>query len=243
MPRLMKAPKATFTKNHQKGLSLVELMVGITVGLFVVAAASTLMASQLTDNRKLLVETQLQQDLRSSLDIITRQIRRAGATTLPLTEASLATDAGMGGQYNLYANLTPTVSGVAAAQIDFAFFRTADEQGPFKFKVENGTIKTWVGDAWQELTDSNTVNVTTFDITPTNVTSETLPCPKLCPIDASHTSPHTDCWPKVVVREFSIAIEASSRADANVRRSISSQVRLRNDWLKFSNPANPICPA
>ena len=38
----------------QRGMTLVELMVGITVGLFVVAAAATLMSAQLVDNRKLL---------------------------------------------------------------------------------------------------------------------------------------------------------------------------------------------
>ena len=66
-------PKANRAATSQRGMSLVELMVGITVGLFIVAAATTLMANQLSDNRKLLVETQIQQDLRASMDIITRQ--------------------------------------------------------------------------------------------------------------------------------------------------------------------------
>lgn len=59
---------------RQRGLSLVELMVGITVGLFVVAAAATLVANQLSDNRRLLLETQVQQDLRATMDIITRAV-------------------------------------------------------------------------------------------------------------------------------------------------------------------------
>ncbi len=47
------------TLRSQRGLSLVELMVGITDGLFVVAAAATLVANQLSDNRRLLLETQV----------------------------------------------------------------------------------------------------------------------------------------------------------------------------------------
>ncbi|MDQ2780283.1 MAG: prepilin-type N-terminal cleavage/methylation domain-containing protein, partial [Pseudomonadota bacterium] len=64
----------------QRGLSLVELMVGITIGLFVVAAAATLVSVQLADNRRLLLETQMQQDLRATADIIGRELRRAGST-------------------------------------------------------------------------------------------------------------------------------------------------------------------
>ena len=63
---------------RQRGLSLVELMVGIAIGLLVVAAAATLMSTQLNDNRRLLLETQVNQDLRAAMDIVTRDLRRAG---------------------------------------------------------------------------------------------------------------------------------------------------------------------
>ena len=53
-------------------------MVGVAIGLFVVAAASMLVVTQLSDNRRLTLETQVQQDLRASADIITRELRRAG---------------------------------------------------------------------------------------------------------------------------------------------------------------------
>ena len=65
-------------------------MVGIALGLFVVAASTALVANQLGDNRRLLLETQVQQDLRASMDIITRQMRRAGATTPANVEAGAA---------------------------------------------------------------------------------------------------------------------------------------------------------
>ncbi len=54
-------------------------MVGIAVGLFIVAGATMVVTTQLGDNRRLLLETQLQQDLRATADIITRELRRAGA--------------------------------------------------------------------------------------------------------------------------------------------------------------------
>ena len=65
-------------QRRQRGLSIVELMVGVAIGLFVVAAASMLVVTQLSDNRRLTLETQVQQDLRATADIITRELRRAG---------------------------------------------------------------------------------------------------------------------------------------------------------------------
>src|SRR4051812_42106673 len=65
-------------KSRQSGLSLVELMVGVAVGLFVVAGATMAVANQLGDNRRLMLETQIQQDLRAAADLIARDIRRAG---------------------------------------------------------------------------------------------------------------------------------------------------------------------
>ena len=83
------ARQAVLGARSQRGLSLVELMVGIAVGLFVVAGAVMVVTTQLGDNRRLLLDAQLQQDLRATLDIVTREVRRAGgvadATALALS--------------------------------------------------------------------------------------------------------------------------------------------------------------
>ena len=56
-------------RSNQRGLTLVELMVGLAVGLFVLAGATLVVSSQLNDNRTLLLETQIQQDLRAKARI------------------------------------------------------------------------------------------------------------------------------------------------------------------------------
>lgn len=221
----------------QRGLSLVELMVGITVGLFVVAAATSLVANQLTDNRKLLVETQVQQDLRASMDIITRQLRRAGALNMAFAQGGLASPSGAGGAKNDFATVTPSAG--ASTVVDFEFYRNEAEQGPYGFKLEGTVIKTRVVDGgWQDLTDSNTLKITAFSVTPKNVSSIALPCPKLCP-DGT-----TNCWPTLEVRDFVVSITGEAKNDATVQRSISSEVRLRNDRVRFNNPGipPPVCP-
>jgi len=217
-------------------MSLVELMVGITVGLFVVAAATTLMANQLSDNRKLLVETQIQQDLRASMDIITRQLRRAGAQDTALAQAGLGTATGLGGNPSAFTAVTPAAG--AGSEVRFAFYRGQGDQGPYGFKLEAEGIKSLIGGEWRELTDINVMRVTDFTVTPVVVASAVLPCPKLCPNGTA------DCWPQLVVRDYTVMIRAEAKNDATVQRTMSTAVRLRNDWVKFNAPAapSPVCP-
>ena len=63
---------------HQRGLSLIELMIGITVALFIAAAGGSLLVGQLREHRALALEARLTQDLRTAADLITRDLRRAG---------------------------------------------------------------------------------------------------------------------------------------------------------------------
>lgn len=95
------------------------------------------------------------------------------------------------------------------------------------------------GAGWQELTDGNVMRVTAFSVTPVVVSSAALACPNLCP-DGTAT-----CWPQLVVRDYTVTITAEAKNDATVRRSLSSKVRLRNDWVRFNGPTStsPICPS
>lgn len=218
-------------------MSLVELMVGITVGLFIVAAATTLMANQLTDNRKLLVETQIQQDLRATMDIVTRQLRRAGALDVLQAQSGLGTAEGVGGARSSFTPVTPTAG--ASSEVGFAFYRNAGDQGPYGFKLEAGGIKSFSGGGWQELTDVNVLKVTAFSVSVVPVISAKLACPKLCSNDTA------SCWPEVVVRDYTVTITAEAKNDASVQRSMTTRVRLRNDWVRFNDAfnLNAVCPS
>jgi prepilin peptidase dependent protein B len=69
-------------RRHQHGLSIVELMVGLALGLLVVAAALLALTHHLRENRSLLMEARLMQDLRTTSDLIARDLRRAGPLSL-----------------------------------------------------------------------------------------------------------------------------------------------------------------
>lgn len=218
---------------RQKGLSLVELMVGIAVGLFVLAGATMLVATQLGDNRRLLLETQLQQDLRATMDIVTRELRRAGASP----EASSS---------NIWRPDRQPARTLAIAAVQIAGdgsevtfrHRRMGAEGPYGFRWADGRIRSLLIDNWQELTDPNVMRITAFNVEQENESTEALPCPRLC-ADGS-----ADCWPIVTIRTLTVRIEAESVSDPSIRRAQSSQVRLRNDILGLNtDPSHPLCPA
>ena len=236
---------------RQRGLSIVELMVGVAIGLFVVAAATMLVSMQLSESRRLMLETQVQQDLRASADIITRELRRAGhwgtarqGIWNPDTPAAppLA---------NPYAEIRPVgentvfVDDQAETSVVFAYARSGNEalengladgaeQSGFRRAVVDGkgVIQTQLGDGnWQALTDGNTLNVTAFTLT-MNRQPIRLECPRPCP------DPAIDCRPILEVRELIVVIVGEAANDSSVTRRVDSRVRLRNDAFEPGT-----CPA
>ncbi len=236
-PRRGSAPR-------QRGLSMVELMIGITVGLIVVAAATVLVSGQLVENRQLITEAQVQQDLRATADIIVRELRRAGMNNR--VEPSIWDPSGSGdatpNRFSGDATLSPP-AGSASSALSFAYRETGLElTGPLGFRLNTtkGTIESLLrGGSWQELTDRNTLEVTSFSVTRLADTRVIVPCPNPCPGGVG-----TDCWPRVGVRALQLAITVRARHNPAIVRRHQATVRLRNDDLPFHDAAAPrLCPA
>lgn len=221
------------TTHRQRGFTLVELLVGLALGLLVVAAGMLLLAQQLHEQRALLIEARLMQDLRTAADLVARDLRRAGhwgdsgagvwsAPSTPLT--------------NPYAALAPASAASDAAS--YAYSRDATENHAldgneqFGLRLRNRAIELQLGAGnWQALTDATLIEITALTITPT---SEEIDlgsmCNKPCP-EADAT-----CPPRQIVSSLSVLIAARAVADASVTRSLVSQVRLRNDALTGACP-------
>ncbi len=231
------------TLRRQRGLSLVELMVGIAIGLIIVAAASVLMTTQLFENRRLIAETQMQQDLRAAADLMARELRRVDSEG----EDNLLKSIWHPGSLELKPNRFADKLVVAGSRIDFEYLPTnVPGPEPLAFELQGTAVKTLVGGSLQELTDPNIMKVTAM--TPTITTDSTativLPCPNLCTAPFPVAGDDTSCWPRYEVRQAQIVLKAEAKLDNKVKREIISNVRLRNDRIRFSVPAaNLICPA
>lgn len=252
-----------------RGLSLVELMVGIAVGLLVVAGASLLVSSQLSENRRLLLETQVQQDLRATADIIARELRRSGhwrraETGVANASVGSATRNDFMSVGSSDPDSTQCSGPLAGFDVCFNYLRVGGAADPdnavsgpgytFGYKLADGVIKTKLSSAApeQDLTDSKVLYVESLSVDlkdplkdPASMLSMNdrwarLPCPKLCPGDT------TDCWPMTAVRDVMITITGYAVSDRAVRRTVVSQVRLRNDQFRFAAGAAAdyqACPA
>jgi type II secretory pathway pseudopilin PulG len=236
---------------RQRGLSLVELMIGVALGLFIVAGAQMLWVGQVGDNRRLAVDTRVQQSLRAAMMTITRQLRRTGG--LGLYDGSNWVAA-----YGPYVSPGPfqdvTLSGGSpASEIAFSFYWTASDQGKFGYKLQDGAL--WARDdgvlvlgwgasgIWQPVTDPTTMVVRELSFTPQLTESAKLPCPTLC---ADGT---TNCWPTIWLRNYVVKIVARAKngladGDPEVERTLTSQVRVRNDLMGMNDAAHPTqaCP-
>jgi type II secretory pathway component PulJ len=220
-------------RHTQRGLSIVELMVGVAIGLFVVAAAAMLVSSQLTSNRRLLLDTQIQQDLRATVDIITRELRRSGSLNNPqantkVWSASMPAS-GVDGNQLAY---DMTVPGTCGSEVLYRYYRvTPDDHG---FDLQSNAIRTKVpSSGYQQLTDSAVLKVTNFCVEPVAETRTRVPCPSACPGGGD------TCWPEIVVRDYRVTVEGEATNDASIRRSLSSTVRVRNDFVADNSHANP----
>jgi type IV pilus assembly protein PilW len=241
-------PRRPSGVRFQRGMSLVELMVGVTVGLFVVAAAALLVTSQLSENRRLLLEAQLQQDLRATADIVTRELRRMGYWDQ--AEQGVSVPGGATGAKN-----NPfSVVNVNGQTVTYAYARAA-HTASFGFRLDSdGVLRSCQSDSpstpcnsgWQDLTDGNTVRITAFSISAGNEAAASngvamvIPCSRTC--DASGD---TSCWPTLSIGEITLQITGSAVSDATVTRTVQTTVRSRNDTVRISStlPPGQVCPS
>lgn len=213
-----------------RGFSIVELLVGVAIGLFILTGASLLYVNNLGNSRMLLAQARMDQDLRSAMDLITRDLRRGAYWVDSLkgttTTASAATP-------NTYAAVT--VSGSAsAATIAYSYddsdsATTGLNERTFGFRLTStnpsvGRIEMDIGSGnWQAVTDLNIMSITAFAITETATAIDvSTACTTICAGAAC---------PSITVRTYNIVLTGRSRVDPAMVRTLQSQVRVRNDAI------------
>lgn len=205
---------------EHRGVSMVELLVGIALGLFIVAIATTMLLARLQSHRELLLRSRLIQDLRVAADVVARDLRRAGYWG----EAGAVGAA----RANPYSALAPAAQ--ASDAIGFRYSRDehedhgVDVNEQFGFRLHQGVIEMLLGGRWQALTDSATMTVTAFSVTPElqEIALEGF-CATPCPPSS------TDCPPRQLVRSLAVSISGRAAPAAALVRTVRSHVRLRND--------------
>ncbi len=235
-------------RKNSRGISLVELMVGITVGMIVVAGASVMMTNQIAEHRRLTLETQVQQDLRATADLMLRDLRRAGSWAVPqrgvwapgsaaapvendYTRTILAGAPGSAElQYSYSRHNDRTVSNALPLDPEDDVMSPATER--FGFKIDDkGILRFQIGGRWQPLTDEKVLVITAFDVV---LDQQALPLADLCssPCPAGSAT----CPPVQTLRRVNISLTGHAVHDAKVERTIKVSSRIRNDLIEGACP-------
>lgn len=158
---------------RQQGLLLIEMMVGMVIGLLIVAAAGTTYIISSRSGRDNINSTRLNVELRGAMDVMADEIRRAGAT------GELA-NAGVGNRFTDQAVATRTDLQVSADGTCVELAYDADGDGIVDtedyagFRIQSGRVQARRGGSgvvnncqngyWESLTDIRTVIIQPFAI-------------------------------------------------------------------------------
>lgn len=224
------------SRARQRGLSLIEAMVGLTVGLIIVAGATMLVTTQITEHRRLMTETQMQQDLRAAADLILSELRRAGSWD-GATNGVWAPGGAAAPIANPYTNLTPSVEG-SSTSITYSVTQTLRGSGPAednavtanetrRFFWSDGQIfyspSAAAGTPAQPLTDPNSMQVTAFSV---NQSVQSIPLDNFCNLPCA-----AGTCPQQLVRHVLVSITGESVSTPKVVRHVQLGTRLLNDRI------------
>ncbi len=196
------------------GLTLVELMVGITVALLLLSALMSFLVTHSKANRDLLHGIRLEQELRATLDFMVRDISRAGYWR----DAHL--DIGASDYCNpAYASACIDEDDAQVFALTTSMIRYGyDPNGIgtpalFGFRLQSGTLQYLANNQWQSLNDVTTTRYSQFVVTPTTREVE---------IANGKT---------IRLREIELSATAFVPAAPSVSRSVTRRMRVRNDEL------------
>ena len=259
--RLQHHLKAGIVRNHpstliQRGLSIVELLVGIAVGLFIVAGTTKLFVDYLGSNRNLLLETRVNQDLRAAADLVVRDLRRASYWRN--ASAGISTDPAVAPVANPHGTVAFS-SGVLTYSYSKDNNNNLDlssEGFGIQRAVVSGKgvlqLQTAAG-GWQTITDPGTLDIpSTNGLTITPSTARVVELWDACPcifeltctknqfLDPNPGTGLTGIYfanrPRISIRQYLLNIRAQASADPNIVREIRQRVRVRNDQMDGTCP-------
>lgn len=223
----------------QGGASLVELMIGLALSTVVISAMVGLMSNSLGSTTRIIQMTQVSDELRNAMSMMSRDLRRANYNANAAYCYSNS-DCGVDGAANQTALQIPSDQCmIFNLDRDQDGDATEDGAGGFRRVVDGagvGFIEMWVGDNsagcnddsgvadddWLTLTDPNIVDIDVFSVTLLTY-QESIPDD-----DGSTLTQNT--------REVSLQIGGALVIDDTIRRQIDDTIRVRNDFLVRTGP-------
>ena len=198
----------------QQGISLLELLISMSIGLFILGAVVGLFVSMIRSDSDNIKTIQLNQELRAVMSLITRDLRRAGANQNSAVNATATPPTNpfsVPGSTRLA--IAPNAQGVANSCITYSYNSSESNQlYGFRLDSNDHTIETRTSgntcsqDSWTDLTDSTNINISGLTFTDSTISEA-----------------------GINVRQVNVVLTGHLINDATIVRTISETVRIRND--------------
>lgn len=244
------------SRSAAAGFSLIELMVALVAGLVVVGAVLAFTVSSLSANTAYVKSTRLMQELRNTSDHVAGELKRAGydeaamdyvANPL-LTKVSkfapILVDSTAGKNCIIYAyDRSPgTAGGIDVANGEIRAIRretTADGIGVVEVAESTATVTPVCGgdkpdytqypatcnttSGWCPLSDPRVLDITTFTISSAGGTTSSNGLQEINALPGFNA---------MQLRELRTTLEGALVSDAEVKRKIQSNIKVRADCLR-----------
>lgn len=214
-------------KSAVLGFTLTELMIALTLNTLLLAALASVFLANLDHYRKMLNMARLNQQLESSLDMMSNEIRRAGYWK------NAYTDIGTHANNNPFMSAGTDIT-VNAANNCILFTYDRDGSGTlpsinaaidderYGFRLINQTLQarppgaafncSATSTAWENMTDPTFVQITNLTFTLTTSTITIGPGTK-----------------GISVRDIAISITGRLTSDTSITKTLTQRIRIRND--------------
>lgn len=231
------ARSGRYGAQRQAGATLLEAMISLALGLVVTTAMVTLMGNSMGSATRIIEMSQLTDELRNAMSMMSRDVRRANYNTNSIY-CYANSDCGIsGGPAEQFADVT--ISG-AANNSCFVFGLDRDwdgnsaNDGPGAFRRATtggvGVIEMWVGDGapncgaaagsgdWLAVTDSGFVDITVFNVDDSASFGQTL-----TQQGGTTLTQRT--------RQVQMQVEGRLILDNSITRRVEDTIKVRNDFF------------
>ncbi|MEA3638503.1 MAG: hypothetical protein VBE63_01000 [Lamprobacter sp.] len=252
-------------RENDAGSSLVELMIGITIGMMIIASTLTIYATTGYGASATLGSAKLNVELRGAMDVMVEDIRRAGfgrdgaTLTFMSSNSDIAvydSDADNVNDCVVYSYQPP--SGVVTT-FGFRIVENVVRMRNSSANLTGTVADCTTANAWEALTDANTVIIDAiesganyFDISyqcllanrPTGATiATTSPASQSCTAGSSlydeaavQATATSTPIALVEIRYVSIRLEGHLTQDDSMRMALAQSVMVRNHRIEMLNP-------
>lgn len=213
----------------QRGFSLVELMVGLAVGLIVISGALAIFVTSLRGGNESLRASKLNQEVRSALQLMSSELTKAGYGQAMVGSMRLFTQSGSTPDCIIFSYNQDDASNKV---FGFRWRRQSGSDGISRVEYLSVASFDFAGatscptTGWIALTNSDVVSITKLELRSANSWCVSMSSPVAA---AGDFCTGTATVNRLEMRRVDITIEAQHKADANVLIKETRSVKIRND--------------